>query len=53
MQIPGLGEMGTSGMVGALGTNWSMLAIFWKISLSILLISIAMALLRFLPRAEV
>lgn len=53
MQIPGLGEMGTAGMVGALGLNWSMLAIFWKISLSILLISVGMALARFIPRAEV
>jgi hypothetical protein len=52
MQIPGLGEMGTTGVLAGLGMSWTPLAFLWKISLTVLLISIGMALLRFMPRAE-
>lgn len=53
MQIPGVGEMGTTGAVAAISLSWTPLALLWKISLIVLLISIIMALLRFIPRAEV
>jgi hypothetical protein len=53
MQIPGLGEVGTTGAVGALSMSMAPLAILWKISFTVLLVSIGMALLRFVPRAEV
>ena len=53
MQIPGFGEVGSTGLVGAVGLSASPMAIAWKISLVVLMISIGMALLRLVPRAEV
>jgi hypothetical protein len=53
MQIPGFGEVGSTGLVAGLGLSMSPVAIAWKISLAVLAVSIIMALLRFIPRAEV
>ncbi len=53
MQIPGFGEVGSSGMAAALGMSLTPVAILWKISLITLLVSIMWALERFVPRAEV
>jgi hypothetical protein len=53
MQIPGFGEVGQTGLVGAVGLSASPVAIAWKIALITLLISIFVALSRFIPRAEV
>jgi uncharacterized membrane protein len=53
MQIPGFGEVGSTGMVGAAGLSLTPVAIAWKIALITLLISLFMVLARFIPRAEV
>jgi hypothetical protein len=52
MQIPGVGDVGSTGLVGAVGVSATPVGIAWKIALITLVISIGVALSRFIPRAE-